>query len=590
MSVIPPSEKERRRRERDRILDLLEEEERLQQLQEERDAEEERKEAIRKRKESAKAELEQLKAAKEFQKKMGKALIRNFADAREKEEKEKVKVEEASLKPEPVTSAPKKSVTFADVPAEDDDEEEGGSLKPQVDWGDVAAGRLRSSNRVPLVSAAEANNYPMKMQVVERRPATTATLPTFQNGADSDDESPAPSEHSSPRIEPPFLEEEEESGIEQASSSDEDGTSDDEEPLEEEYDWDSAQHHREIALAYYNTRHAIGAETAKAMTAHAHNDDDDESQELLGTPVSGQSGVKPPLSRFRADRMAAAYDVSRAPISTSIGPSVIPASRQKSLRNSIRVGKLENDQLVGGEAGDSGSEDDVVREVLEMLKNGQIENAGPGFDPSSLTGGGPPFNPEAEPTSPTDASLASPTPAPAPAPAPRMSRFKMARGGGTAETVIPASGSSTAQPKPAISGVVERKPARQLPTQTFVPNKPARRPPTEPKLPDATSLAPSMIIDSPSFPMAATPSGLSNVVASPSFPAPSMNVNSPSFPRAQPVPPRQDMRLSTRPQGPPVVMSPAVKESSGRSQRDVTPPQGEAALKKPMSRFMAERQ
>jgi hypothetical protein len=41
--------------------------------------------------------------------------------------------------------------------------------------------------------------------------------------------------------------------------------------LEEEFDWDSAQHHREVALEYYKKRHAIGAEAARAMTSHTHD-------------------------------------------------------------------------------------------------------------------------------------------------------------------------------------------------------------------------------------------------------------------------------------------------------------------------------
>jgi hypothetical protein len=133
--------------------------------------------------------------------------------------------------------------------------------------------------------------------------------------------------------------------------------------LEEEFDWDSAQHHREIALEYYKKRHAIGAEAAQAMASHTHDDEE-----------CNQGRPKPSVSRFRADRMAMAYDKST---STSLGPSVIPASRQKSLQEAIRLGKIENNHLVGGEEGESGSEDEAVREVLELLSNGRIHNAGP---------------------------------------------------------------------------------------------------------------------------------------------------------------------------------------------------------------------
>ncbi|KAG1877745.1 hypothetical protein DFJ58DRAFT_835467 [Suillus subalutaceus] len=150
------------------------------------------------------------------------------------------------------------------------------------------------------------------------------------------------------------------------------GDSDDESDeglLEEEFDWDSAQHHREVALEYYKKRHVIGAEATRAMTSHTHDD-----EEWNQGDITPNQRPKPSVSRFRADHMAMAYDRST---STSLGPSVIPASRQKSLQEAIRLGKVENNHLVGGEEGESGSEDEAVREVLELLSNGRIHNAGP---------------------------------------------------------------------------------------------------------------------------------------------------------------------------------------------------------------------
>ncbi|KAF9227833.1 hypothetical protein BS17DRAFT_774383 [Gyrodon lividus] len=554
--LLPLTERERRRRERDRVLSLLEEEERLQQLQDERDAEQERKEAMRKRKESVKAELEQLKAAKELQKKMGKALIRNITEAREKEEN--VIKEEAISKLQPASSTPKKSVTFADAP---DDDREKKSSKHQVDWGDVATGRLRSSGRIPILGTAEIETYPMKMHVVERLPKATPP-PIFQNSADSDDESPVPSEHSSPRMENATPDEDEEDPrFEQVSSSNEESS--DEEPLEEEFNWDSAQHHREIALEYYKKRHAIGAETAKTMATRSHDDEHEEPQ-LMGRQLSGKS----PLSCFQADRMAGTYDKSRAPVSTSIGPSVIPASRQKSLRNSIRVCKLENDQLIGGGSGESGSEDETVKEVLRMLKNGSIQNAGPDFDPSLLTSNIVSPTPTVEGLPPTETSLLLP----APAHTTKPSRFKSAHAGRTVEISPTQDAPSTgiSRPNPAVSGVVERKNPRLSPSPHFPLNKPARRFPTEIKPSDAPMTS--------SIPDIVTPS---------SFPAPSMIIDSPSFPRVQPTTPKEGVRASSRPQRPPVVMSSTVKESSRQCQSNEASAQ--ATSKQYVSRFMAER-
>lgn len=203
-SLLPPDEKERRRRDRDRILDLLEEEERLQQVQEERDAEEERKEAIKKRKESAKAELDRLKTAHELQKKMGQALVRN------------------------------------------------------------AKSKGENEHGMPVVSTAEAQKYPMNMHVVERRPTATPASPSHDD-ADSDDESTSSAGH-------PLPHNGNDSSDEEVRSSSGDNDLSDDEPLEEGFDYDTAQHHGEIALEYHKKRRAIGAETAKVMTAHTLDD------------------------------------------------------------------------------------------------------------------------------------------------------------------------------------------------------------------------------------------------------------------------------------------------------------------------------
>lgn len=257
LSILPPDERERRRCERDRILDLLEEEERLQQLQEERDAEEERKEAIRKRKESAKAELEQLKAARELQKKMGQALVRHAKGTGENRQ-------EKNLKPQITSSVAKKSVSFADTPVLKADERGQQASIHQANWGDVTPGILRAQSCMPLVSTAEAQKYPMKMRVVERRPMATPTS-SFHNNADSDDESTSSAGHFSSRVD------KNSSGEEDRSSSSNNDLSDGE-PLEEGFDHDIAQHHREIALEYHKKRHTIGAETARAMAAHTLDD------------------------------------------------------------------------------------------------------------------------------------------------------------------------------------------------------------------------------------------------------------------------------------------------------------------------------
>lgn len=184
--------------------------------------------------------------------------------------------------------------------------------------------------------------------------------------------------------------------------------------------------------------------------------------------------------------MAAAYDESHAPTSTSIGQTLIPASRQHSLRNSVRLGRLENDQLVGGESGESGSEDETIREVIQMLQTGNIQNVGPDFEPSS-TSPIAPRNSDGVESPSIGSSTAS-------------HGAKPSRGGGVAETTTYRNSSgdnAQSQPVQVISSVVERKAPRSFPYRRFPVNKPSLLSPDKFSQPASSP----MIIDSPSFPM-----------------------------------------------------------------------------------------
>ncbi|KAI6109726.1 hypothetical protein F5141DRAFT_1116379 [Pisolithus sp. B1] len=352
LHVLPPSERERRRRECDRIFDILEEEERSQRLREVLGETERRKEEMRRRKEAARMEYEHLKEAKELQKKMGRALVGSTSGSSETD-------------PSPlrqIASGSKKSVTFAETVTSDVIATE--RQPSQADWGDITAGRLRSSHRVPPVSAARTNKRVMKVQVVERRGENTSG-PAMERVADSDDESPTLPEHSSSQLCATELR-----NNEQHESSMNDTSSDEaqsaEETPDQSFDWDSAQHQREVALEYFAKRHVIGTEAVRALAIN--NDDEDESECVSNGRSFSQ---RAPMSRFRADRMAEAYDKSHPQLSTFSG------ARQKALRNSIHMGNLVNDQLAGGPSGDSGSEDEDVKEMIDALKKGDVQNIGP---------------------------------------------------------------------------------------------------------------------------------------------------------------------------------------------------------------------
>lgn len=260
LSLLPPSERERQRAERDRILDLLEQEEFAQQMKDEELVQEQRREALQKREENAQREIDRLKAAREMQKKMGKALLRNMADSR----KEQVKTQDQTI--EQQNSVKTKSVSFAELPAGGGEPKDSRSMREkevQLDWGDVAPGRLRSANRASLMTKAEMDKHPMKMDVVER-------LPTSQSGPgdftvqdeDSDDESVASSAG--------WVDSDEE------IHNSEDDSEYDPSLGDEEFDLDTARHHREVALTYYEKRSLIGEEAAQAMTSHTNDEEDTE--------------------------------------------------------------------------------------------------------------------------------------------------------------------------------------------------------------------------------------------------------------------------------------------------------------------------
>lgn len=252
---LSPAERERRRQERDRILDILEEEERLLQFKE-REEEEKQKEIMRRRMEEAKLESERLLRADALQKK-GKALLGDVGKDKESQ----------SLRDPTTQKHSKKNVTFSEPailgPTTSASQEVTSS---EIDWGDIAVGRLRSSPRVPIVSTASADKYPMKVRVVERG-RLNATIPT-SNAADSDDEFPiplSPSQHSEG-----LGDDEGHTLSEEDADSKEDETS-----AEFSYeDFDSVQHQREVAFEYLSKRHAIGQEAAQAMeTYHSSGDE-----------------------------------------------------------------------------------------------------------------------------------------------------------------------------------------------------------------------------------------------------------------------------------------------------------------------------
>jgi len=258
LSSLPTTQRERLRQERERILDMLEEEERLEEQREREQMLEEKKDIIRKKMEEAAKEKDRSTVAREMEKKMGRAFLGKISTD---EEKNGAEIMAGKAVPSD-SSKPKKSVSFVAEPAESTEEGEGPERET---WGDISLARLRPMNRPTLLTKVEETKQPMKTKVVERKPV--GQVPTTQRRPlDSDDESDPDDKEDGASLdgqESPHAEQPPED-----SASESDVTN---ESLE---DLDFAQHQREVALEYYAKRGIIGQATAQALMSHSHGEED----------------------------------------------------------------------------------------------------------------------------------------------------------------------------------------------------------------------------------------------------------------------------------------------------------------------------
>ena len=275
---LPPAERARNRAQMDRILDILEEEERIEEVRNQARDREQRQEELERRKANAKAELDRLKAAKEMQKKMGKALLKNMADVRDKEEKEKARQEMEDLEREEARRSrkPRKSVSWAELPKQDK------SFTRSDGDGDDAWARD---------GAKPPGKLPMRPNVVERVPTRSgaSSPPPPVPMGDSDDESdpPSPDSDSGKGISSGGV------PLPHPEHAMDDGSEDEDELVDGQgsddgFDIDAMQHQREIALAYFEKRNAIGADAARVMSANSHDrgGEDEWEQEVRLVSVS----------------------------------------------------------------------------------------------------------------------------------------------------------------------------------------------------------------------------------------------------------------------------------------------------------------
>ena len=562
LSSLPPSARARRNDQVQRILDYLEEEERREELNEKQ----------REFEEMAREETS-AKAAKELQKKMGRALLQNIGKAKEKErqEQEAQRLQDEIADKGRSPSLKKKTVAFVDTV---DSSENDGEPSETLDWGDVTLARLRASKRPTLLSQSLLDKHPMKMSVVERFPGGHYTLPSSphpgQRSADSDDESDPASD----------------SDLSETAA---EGENDPESIVldQDEVDLDFAQHQRQIALEYHKKRSKFGQDAAEALM-NAASDDAQlvrltafSVRLLIGfifrlqkqTPDFAKEPPKPTMSQFRASRIASAYNASMptssTSASTSLEASVIPASTSRTIQRALRTGKLDSDgRLVGAEV-DSASEDEdpATQEVLELLKKGEVYNLGPDGNYIHTIPPRSPWTTTTSTTAPSSDHESSATKSLPPSRRSQTSKFKPSR---------PAEG--TLSPSDPIT--IPRPSTDESLSPSITPTSHASR--SSPKLESSQTIAPQIYERKP----LSDPS--SSVVIRESTTLPfSMILDSPSFPapvQTAPVPPT---RSTTRPDRPPPVLSSAVTQSK----RPQAPPSAEASqqAEKKVSRFKAER-
>ncbi|EJD05924.1 uncharacterized protein FOMMEDRAFT_153270 [Fomitiporia mediterranea MF3/22] len=527
--------------ERDRIAEMLEEEEQRELM------ESSEREHRRKLEEVEKMDAESKAAAREMQKKMGKALLRNIAAQREKEEEERKKTKEPTpaevpaQNGEPSCRKPKKSVSFANLPEDSDKPKP----KPPATWGDISVAKLRASAPKAQLKTDILNKQPMKFDVIERVPGVNRT--SVRQERDSDDESNPEEQASEP-------EEIDEDGLtpplDGGMGDSDESTGHDEDSDEDEFDFSEARVQREIALEYIRLRESVGAEAQQAMSLHTHEGENEWDQPNV--PLDATLASKPQksgMSRFKAARRANRGFSGNTSI--SLGASVLPSSKSSTLQKAVRTGKLENGQLVGGDPCESSSEDEEAenaKRTLEMLKDGVV------FGESSQSGSTLPQQTEnAAKGTKEQESLSSSQPGLSTS---KPSRFLAQRAAQrpNSEPVLGPSSSITSTPSPILDTVIERSTSKRT-----TPSTTDKKPETVGPQNISTFKKPPTVIPAPSVPpsqqqqrrpfatplVKPDPAVLSNmIVESPSFPPPGGSKNAQSAPHALPL--VSEVRESTR--------------------------------------------
>jgi len=262
----------------------------------------------------------------------------------------------------------------------------------------------------------------------------------------------------------------------------------------------------------YHAKRAKMAETASDVlqSNFAGQNDDKTGEDFLNQPSR-----KPAISHFQANRLASSYNAATPSSSKSLGANVVPASTAQTFQRAIRMGKLDSDNhLVGGDAGESGSDEEVdaaMQEITELLKKGEVYNLGPDGNYVHIV---PPKPAEASPPA-IPPLVPSPDGPPPSSRKPSTSKFKLARSGRTPTAAAPSpdvSGSST--PISNVGRSSPKEPTLSSPEPTVLSSTVVEKPPSS-----SSTAFNSMIIDSPSFPQSRRPQQPPTVVRAADKPA-----------------------------------------------------------------------
>ncbi|GJJ12532.1 hypothetical protein Clacol_006775 [Clathrus columnatus] len=312
LSNLSPEALALNRQRRDKILQMLEEEEE----RETRRTEQERRLELQRQRELARKqmeirmlnqgfEIEKRRKAKEVELRMAKALVTSKSEDTELEST--------------TTHNQKKTVTF---------------VEPHEDFPKTTSQSLSSSSKKP-----------MKMTVIERTPVS---MPV--SGPSSAEKPSFAREKAASSRSIKFIDSGRDSDDELEPDNDTNSTA-----SMESFDEDivlSAKLHRELALEYHTRREALASRGVDLSSQEKTKKTDWDQEDVPLEATLAKQPPKPSMSRFKGVDL------------TTFGTAVLPP---ETLSNSVRMGKLVNGQLVASPLDEEKEDEEMEEETIRKL-------------------------------------------------------------------------------------------------------------------------------------------------------------------------------------------------------------------------------